>query len=253
MKWYLLDLHVHTALSSCAAPDMDPLGIVEAALHMGLDGIAITDHNSAANCEAVMYQGEQAGLRVWPGIEVETSEEVHVLCLFPDPERAQMLSEGIRDSLPSRPRPSGSFGQQLIFDRTNQVVGEEEVMLSAASGLTLEEAVELTRTLGGVSVPAHVERESFGLLGVLGFIPSGLEVIALEVSGRWDNGAFRSKYNIPESMALVTSSDAHQRNEVGRRSIGLYGDELELEAFCMACRGETGHRLALVSGREGRS
>ena len=253
MKWHLIDLHVHTALSPCAALDMDPCSIVTAAVEMGLDGIAITDHNSALNCEAVMFQGEQAGLTVWPGLEVETSEEVHVLCFFPDLEGALTLAQRIGDSLP-RQRPSARvLGQQLVYDLSNEVVREEELLLSAASGFSLEQVVEMTRALGGVSIPAHIERESFGLLGVLGFIPEGLEVVALEVSGLSSIDAIRQMHAIPETMALVTSSDAHHRNEVGRKKIGLYSHELELAALCMACRGETGHRLTLVSGREGRN
>ncbi len=253
MKWHLVDLHVHTALSPCAGADMDPHGVVTAALEVGLDAIAITDHNSALNCEAVMCQAEPFDLIVWPGLEVETSEEVHVLCIFSSLEQAKDMSQQIGDTLLRRRSMARVLGEQLIYDCTNRVVGEEDNMLSTASGYSLEQVVDMTRALGGVSIPAHIERESFGLLGVLGFVPEGLGVTALEVSGGRNTDALRRMHAIGESIALVTSSDAHHRSEVGRQKTGVYCQRLDLESFRKACRGDDGHRLALVGVREGRN
>ncbi|MBN1934335.1 MAG: PHP domain-containing protein, partial [Anaerolineae bacterium] len=82
MRQLSVDLHVHTVLSPCAEVEMIPPLIVQQALEMGLDAIAITDHNCAANVSAVIEAARDSGLIVLPGMEVQSREEVHLLCLF---------------------------------------------------------------------------------------------------------------------------------------------------------------------------
>ena len=48
-----------------------------------MDVIALTDHNTCLNCPAAMEVGKEAGIAVVPGMELTTSEEAHVVCLFP--------------------------------------------------------------------------------------------------------------------------------------------------------------------------
>ena len=78
-----IDLHIHSALSPCGDDDMTPNNIVNMAILNGLDAIAVTDHNSCDNVEAVM---KSAGERILviPGMEIQTREEVHLLCYFYD-------------------------------------------------------------------------------------------------------------------------------------------------------------------------
>ncbi|MEG1996651.1 MAG: PHP domain-containing protein, partial [Oscillospiraceae bacterium] len=61
---------------------MTPNNIINMASLLGLDVIAVSDHNSAKNLPAVFKLGKKAGITVIPAIEVTTAEEVHVLCLF---------------------------------------------------------------------------------------------------------------------------------------------------------------------------
>ena len=67
---------------------MTPANIVGMAAIKGLDVIAVTDHNSCRNCPAVMRAAEEYGILAVPGMEINTSEEVHAVCLFPTLERA---------------------------------------------------------------------------------------------------------------------------------------------------------------------
>ena len=83
---YAVDLHIHSALSPCADKDMTPNNIVNMAVLKGLDAIAVTDHNSAANLESISKCAKKKGLVFIPGMEVETSEEIHIVCLMPDPK-----------------------------------------------------------------------------------------------------------------------------------------------------------------------
>ena len=47
------DLHIHSCLSPCANLEMSPGEIVARAKAAGMDGIALTDHQSARNCPAI--------------------------------------------------------------------------------------------------------------------------------------------------------------------------------------------------------
>jgi len=58
MKLYY-DLHIHSALSPCASDDMTPNNIVNMCVLKGLDIIAVTDHNSARNVEAISKLGRE--------------------------------------------------------------------------------------------------------------------------------------------------------------------------------------------------
>ena len=59
---------------------------------MGLDVIAIADHNSAENVRAVIEAALSSALKVLPGIECESVEGVHVLTVFDNPEDASKLT-----------------------------------------------------------------------------------------------------------------------------------------------------------------
>ena len=82
------DLHIHSALSPCGDNDMTPNNIVNMSMIKGLDVIALTDHNSCANVRAAM-SAAVGKLLVIPGMEIETSEEVHMVALFPDADAAE--------------------------------------------------------------------------------------------------------------------------------------------------------------------
>ena len=73
------DFHIHSCLSPCAEEDMTPYNLVNLSALMGMQAIALTDHNSCQNCGAAMRAGEEAGITVIPGMELCTSEEVHVV------------------------------------------------------------------------------------------------------------------------------------------------------------------------------
>ena len=94
------DFHLHSCLSPCGDNDMTPYNLVNMAKIMGLDAIALTDHNTCLNCEAAMKVGKEAGVLVIPGMELCTDEEVHVVCLFPQLENALAFSEYVRERIP---------------------------------------------------------------------------------------------------------------------------------------------------------
>lgn len=203
------DLHIHSALSPCGDEDMTPNNIVNMSLLKGLDVIAVTDHNSCGNVRAVM---EVAGERllVIPGMEVETSEEVHVLCYFPNLEKAETMWELLKEKrLPVKNKPD-IFGHQFYMDAEDEIVGEEEYLLVTASALSMAEVFSHTRALGGVPVPAHIDRTSYSVLSNLGFLPPELHADAVEITGK-NLASWEKNW---QEYTVISNSDAHYLGDI---------------------------------------
>lgn len=206
------DFHIHSALSPCGDEDMTPNNIVNMAVIKGLDMIAIADHNSAGNCEAVMKAAPD-GLLVLPAIEVETAEEVHMLCMFEDLDGALSMEREIIASAPPVENRSEIFGRQLYMDENDEVTGEENRLLVTASGLDIYKVVHLAGSFGGVAIPAHIDRSSYSVLSNLGFVPPDLDVSAVEITGKNLN-VMRDDY---EKYNIITNSDAHYLENISER------------------------------------
>jgi len=178
------DLHVHTCLSPCSGLDMSPREVVSAAIRKGVDLIGVCDHNSAENVLAVKKAGERNGLMVLGGMEVASSEEAHILVFFDDDDDLLGFQEYIYQNLAGR-NDEHSFGLQVIADDEDGVTGFCDRLLIAATSLPAEAIVAKAREAKGESlvIAAHVDRESFSIIGQLGFIPPSLALDAVEVSG----------------------------------------------------------------------
>ena len=203
------DLHIHSVLSPCGDEDMTPNNIVNMSLLKGLDVIALTDHNSCGNVRAVM---EVAGdrLLVIPAMEVETAEEVHVLCYFPTIEQAEQMWEVLKTHRFLVKNKPEIFGRQLYMNAEDEVVGEEEYLLITASTLSMDEVFHHTRALGGVPVPAHIDRTSYSVLSNLGFLPPELKTTAVEITGE----NLKSMGKEWQEYAVLSSSDAHDLGSI---------------------------------------
>jgi len=206
------DLHLHTALSPCALEEMTPNNLVNMSLISGLDVIAVTDHNSCENVAAVMKVAEGTGLIVIPGLEVETMEEIHVVCLFETIEQANQLQDDVYRHLPPRRNNAKIFGEQLLLDESDEEVGRVDRLLSFATGISIDQLVDKVRSIGGVCIPAHVDRPSYSIISNLGMLPEHLSLPVLEIS-RFSNPLdYQESY--PSHM-LIQSSDAHELGFVG--------------------------------------
>ncbi len=203
------DLHIHSCLSPCASPDMTPSNIVNMAYLKGLQVIAVCDHNCAYNLPAVKAAADEQGLIFLPGIEVETREEVHVLTLFPALEPAMEFGGWVYASLPEIQNRPSFFGEQTIMDANDQVVGTEPRLLIQSTTRSIDEVVETCRKLGGVPVPAHINKTSNSMLKSLGFLPPNLQLTAIEVCPQNTLvGVEISRYHV------LYNSDAHTLGEI---------------------------------------
>lgn len=238
-RWFRCDLHLHTVLSPCAEVEMIPPLIVRRALELGLDLIAITDHNATHNIAAVQRAAADKPLIVWPGMEVQTREEVHLLCLFDDNAAAFAWQQRVDDALPPLLNDAEHFGGQFVVDETGEFIREHTPLLLTSTAFSIEDVVAQVNALGGLAIPCHVDRPSFSLLANLGFVPPQLDVPALEISARLTVAQARAQFPQLGRWPLVQNGDAHRLSEmIARTRLSLAAptvQELRL-ALCSAER-----------------
>ena len=230
LRSYPADLHLHTILSPCGDEHMIPELIFAAALQKGLRVLAITDHNSTRNLPAFL-KNRPPELWVIPGMEVQTKEEIHLVCLFPSLEPAMAWGEMVRRLLPSVGNDQGYFGNQIILDETGEPVGEEERLLLNSINLSLTETVTRVRSLGGIIYPAHIDRPAFSITSQIGFLPPEPVFKVLEISPRSVLEKIKPQY---AGYVLIRSSDAHYLNQIGIKTSTLKMADLQWEELLLA-------------------
>jgi 3',5'-nucleoside bisphosphate phosphatase len=208
-----VDLHIHTSLSPCADNDMTPNNIVNMAKIKGLDAIAITDHNSCENVCACMKVGKTADIIVIPGMELQTKEEIHLLCLFKDLNSALEFQEYVYNHFPYIENVVDIFGQQLIIDSSDNIIGHKRSLLLSSADISLDDAITNVQRLGGICIPAHVDREAYSIINNLGFIPDYLNIRTIEVSKKYSGEYGRFK--------TIRDSDAHYLFDILERETCL--------------------------------
>ncbi len=213
MKTFRADLHVHTVLSPCAEVEMIPPLIVQQALEQNIDLIAITDHNASANVAAVQKAAEGTELTVLPGMEVQSREDVHLLTLFEDLEQLKAWQAEVDRSLPDQENNPGFFGEQFIVDETGDFVRTEPRLLLTSVSLSIDEIFEQVNALGGMAIPAHVERTSYGLLPTLGLISEKWNLPALEISRHTLPEKAVKTFPALQKYPLIQNGDVHRLNE----------------------------------------
>lgn len=238
------DLHMHTCLSPCAEIDMTPREIVTVSRQRGLDLIAITDHNSAENVEATRRAAEGTGLTVLAGMEVSSSEEVHIIALFESPGKAGELQDVIHRNLPAGENDERLYGHQIIVNEKNEVMGFNRRLLIAATNLTVQSVLDLVRSLGGIAIASHVDREAFSILSQLGFIPEDLHFDALEFSPRVSIQEAEATFPALKRFPWVSFSDAHYVKDIGRRTTAFTMREPSLDEMRQAFSYADGRSLS---------
>jgi hypothetical protein len=221
---------------------MSPRDIVTRSLEKGLDVIALCDHNSAENAGAAIAAGRAAGLFVLPGMEICSREEVHVLGLFETLEQALVMQEMVYAHLPGENTPE-IWGEQVIANEHNEVVGESRRLLIGATTFYLDAVVDAVHALGGLCIASHVDRPAFSIISNLGFIPPDLKFDALEVSWRMPLARAYEEIAGIERFACITSSDAHYIEDVGRVWTGFFMEAPEFAELGRALAGLGGRRI----------
>ena len=210
---------------------MSPLALARAASAAGLQMIALTDHNTAENAPAFAHACERVGICPVFGVEATSSEEAHVLALFADPTTAVDFGRSVYASLPDVGFDPEKYGDQVVVDDDEMVVSELSKYLIGASSLSMAELGAMIHDAGGLYIPAHIDRASFSVWSQLGFLPPDA-YDAVEIIGRSDRIAF-------DGFTAITSSDAHEPEQVARRSISFDAERPGFDAL----------HAAIVAGR----
>jgi PHP family Zn ribbon phosphoesterase len=228
LREFRADLHIHTCLSPCGSLAMVPGVIVKETLNNRLDVIGICDHNATENVAAVRKAAEKEHISVLGGMEITSEEEVHVLALFDDNEKLLELQRMVYENLPGV-NDERAFGEQVVIDENDQLVQVNNRLLIGATRLSLQTVVDVIHSLSGLAIASHVDRDSFGILGQLGFIPEGLRLDALEVSPGISVRDARANLAGTGRFPVVTFSDAHRPEDIGRRWTGFVVEDMRVE------------------------
>ena len=219
MEQYRYDLHMHSCLSPCGDNDMTPNNMVNMAALLGCQILAITDHNTCRNAPAAMRVGEQAGVLVIPGMELCTSEEAHVVCLFETAEDALAFDAYVEEHTMHIPNRPEIFGDQLIMDEEDEITGRIDHLLITATDISVNEVQAIVKQYNGVAFPAHIDKDAYSITASLGAIPPEAEFTAAELSGSANREKQMILYPELENMLILQDSDAHylhlMREEMG--------------------------------------
>ncbi len=216
MRDYYYDLHIHSCLSPCGDDDNTPNNIAGMASLSGIDIIALTDHNTSKNCPAFFAAAAEYNIIPIAGMELTTSEDIHVVCLFETLEDAMRFDEyvyGCRTLIKNKPE---FFGRQQILDAEDNIIGEEEHLLLNATSISVDDVFETVKKHGGVCFPAHIDRDENGIIAVLGAIPKDAGFKKFEIHSRDNAADISARFGI-SSEDIIVSSDAHYLSDIRDR------------------------------------
>lgn len=242
LKEYKADLHIHTCLSPCADLHMSPSAIIRTASEKGLNMIAITDHNSAENVDAAIKAAENTGISVLAGMEISSVEEAHILALFDDMKSAIRLQEIIYENLQPGENNEEQFGEQIVVNEKEEVLSFNKRLLIGATELSAQSIVNTIRSFGGLSIASHVDREAFGIISQLGFIPDDLKFDALEMSPGIQKQAAEDRFRDYIFLPWVSSSDSHSLENIGKRTMRFLIKEPTVTEIKYALRNTDGRK-----------
>jgi predicted metal-dependent phosphoesterase TrpH len=158
---YTCDLHLHTTASDGGYPVEE---LVDRSCRLGMQAIAITDHDTTASVERGMLSGTESGLRVIPGIELTTSNRFHILGYFID-HRAPGLSSylsGLRER-------SWAFMVELLGrlrEERGLAVTDQELAARTGEGIpNMSHLLDVMYNRGDISDVAFDSRQSLKIFG----------------------------------------------------------------------------------------
>jgi len=222
MRKLRADLHIHSVLSPCADLEMSPRAIIREAKRKGLNLIAITDHNAYGNCKVAFRLARQEHIEFLFGMELQTTEEVHLLCYFNSLKMLEGWGKYIYDFLPPVRNNPRYFGEQLLVDEDDNIIGRESRLLLNSLDLSLEEVEHNIERWDGIIIPAHIDKEPFGIIPQLGFIPDSFSGKVVEISGNTPWERLTRDFPHLKRYRPILSSDAHFLRDIGRRFTDFY-------------------------------
>ena len=236
LNWYRADLHIHSVLSPCGGLEMSAKNVMQRVKELGISIIAITDHNSMANCAVYKQAAEEMGITCFWGVEIQTSEEIHLIALFASEIEAQSFDKELYQSLLPIDNNPDFFGDQVVIDKDENIVCFETRALINSSMWSLDEVVEKLKGYDSFFYPAHIDAEAFSVLGQLGFLPTELKFDALGVTASCNLERFLTSNPTLKGYSLLKSSDAHYLKDLGSGYTDFYLEKPTLNEMRLACQ-----------------
>ena len=214
---------------------MSPRAIIDAALAKGLDLIAVTDHNTAEMSPVMAETARSHGLAYLYGLELQTREDAHLLAYFDDEATCLAFSREMYNLLPDIEDPYG-LGDQVQVDADETIVRTEPKFLVAGLDISFADAALRIYELGGLPVPAHIDREVFSVTSQMGRLPEGVDFPLIEVRGETVPEAYRDR-------AILRNSDSHFPEAIGQRITHITVEAVTIPELIKAAAGEGGRSI----------
>jgi predicted metal-dependent phosphoesterase TrpH len=186
----------------------------------GLDIISVCDHNSCLNLPAAVALSRDLPIKVLPGMELETAEEVHCLCYFKNLDTAMDFGDFVAKNIPITPINKKIYGSQDIYGERDEKTGEIGWLLSRATNISIGDAEKKVHKMGGLFIPAHFDKSSYSVSSNLGFLPPNVKVDGIEVFKSENlskiyelNGFLKPPVGVP----VFYNSDAHSLGQINER------------------------------------
>lgn len=228
MNSYYYDLHVHSCLSPCASNDMTPYNVAGMASLKNLDVVALTDHNSCKNCPAFFKSCEKYGIIPIAGMELTTAEDIHLIILFDKLINSLNFEHSVIDKnrvlIKNR---TDIFGEQILYDANDNIIGYEDNLLPVATKLTIENAFDIAKKFDAVVYPAHIDRISNGIITTLGTFPDTPPFKCAEINDVSKIALLKEKYPSLRNKKIITSSDSHNLDEINEAENCINIDVIE--------------------------
>jgi 3',5'-nucleoside bisphosphate phosphatase len=221
---------------------MHPGPLVERAIEAKLDLIVICDHNSSENVRYVMRAAAGKNIIILPGMEITTSEELHLLAIFNSLTDLALMQDIIYSKL-SGTNDENRFGIQAIVNENAEVEEINNRFLMGSVDISLDNAITQIHRFKGMAAAAHIDRESFSVLSQLGLVDPGMNFDALEISAAMGIKQAREKYKELTGYTFITSSDAHYIKDIGRAATRVLMESPSFDELKMAFRNENGRQV----------
>ncbi|MBP5250360.1 MAG: PHP domain-containing protein [Lachnospiraceae bacterium] len=208
------DLHLHSCLSPCGDDASTPAAIAGYAALNGLQVIALTDHNSCKNCGAFLKACDFYGIVGIPGMELTTSEEVHVVCLFSALSDAMRFDGYVYEHLLDIKNDEKIFGKQQIMNEEDEELGRVEKLLISATDIDFDDVFDLVTSFNGIMIPAHLDKKTTSLISQLGFVPPDSKFKTAELKNMANLHNLRKTNPYLDGCRIITSSDAHYLKDI---------------------------------------
>ncbi len=245
MRWYRADLHIHSVLSPCGDLDMSPARIIHEAKSQNLDIIGITDHNHTGHARLMIELGEKKGIRVFPGVEINTREEIHCLAFFENIGKTEKFQDYLNSHMSGIKNKPDKLGHQLLVNEKEEILEQIECLLITSLTCDINEVEKIIHQLDGIFIPAHIQRKSNSIYTQLGFLPDNLTIDAIEITvGKGLSELYSTKPEL-QDYSIILNSDAHYPEQIGSQVTNYYLGAPSFAEWKMALQGINNRKIGL--------